>query len=149
MATLPNSFAVTNTNLDFPGGAVDKNLPVQETTGSIPGLGRFHMPQSNWTLQLQLLKPACSSVCALQQEEPPQWEARAPHWRVGPACCNWRKPTQSSNEDSVHPKINKYFLKNRKRKTWVCFNAVDMLGNYLSVMWISHFTFLCLICRKC
>ena len=30
---------------DFPGGAVDRNLPVNaEGMGSIPGLGRFHMP---------------------------------------------------------------------------------------------------------
>ena len=33
---------------DFPGGAVVKNLPVNAgITGSIPGLGRSHMPQSN------------------------------------------------------------------------------------------------------
>ena len=33
---------------DFPGGAVDKNLPANAgDMGSIPGLGRFHIPQSN------------------------------------------------------------------------------------------------------
>ena len=33
---------------DFPGGSVDKNLPVNPgDMGSIPGPGRFHMPQSN------------------------------------------------------------------------------------------------------
>ena len=33
---------------DFPGGAVDKNRPASAgDTGSIPGLGRLHMPQSN------------------------------------------------------------------------------------------------------
>ena len=33
---------------DFPDGAVDKNPPANvEDTGLIPGLGRFHMPQSN------------------------------------------------------------------------------------------------------
>ena len=33
---------------DFPGGAVDKNLPASAGhTGSIPGLGRFHMPWGN------------------------------------------------------------------------------------------------------
>ena len=32
----------------FPGGAVVKNLPAKAgDTGSIPGLGRSHMPQSN------------------------------------------------------------------------------------------------------
>ena len=33
---------------DFPGGAVVKNPPASVgDTGSIPGLGRSHMPQSN------------------------------------------------------------------------------------------------------
>ena len=33
---------------DLPGGRVDRNLPDNaEDTGSIPGLGRLHMPQSN------------------------------------------------------------------------------------------------------
>ena len=33
---------------DFPGGAVDKNLPANaEGTSSIPGPGRFHMPWNN------------------------------------------------------------------------------------------------------
>ena len=33
---------------DFPGGEVDKNLPANAgDTDSIPGLGRFHMPQKN------------------------------------------------------------------------------------------------------
>ena len=32
----------------FPGGAVDKNPPANAgDTGSIPGPGRSHMPQSN------------------------------------------------------------------------------------------------------
>ena len=34
--------------LDFPGGTVVKNLPANAgDTGSIPGLGRSHMPWSN------------------------------------------------------------------------------------------------------
>ena len=57
---------------DFPGGAVVKNPPANAgDTGSIPGLGRSHMLQSNWArapqlLSLrsrarepQLLKPTC------------------------------------------------------------------------------------------
>ena len=33
---------------DFPGGVVDKNLPANaEDTGSIPGLGRSHIPRGN------------------------------------------------------------------------------------------------------
>ena len=33
---------------DIPGGVVDKNLPASAgDTGSVPGLGRSHMPWSN------------------------------------------------------------------------------------------------------
>ena len=33
----------------FPGGAVVENLPINAgDTGSSPGLGRSHMPRSNW-----------------------------------------------------------------------------------------------------
>ena len=43
--------------LDFPGGPVDKNsLADGGDKGSIPGLGRFHMGQSNWSLCV--LEPA-------------------------------------------------------------------------------------------
>ena len=35
-------------NWDFPGGSVVKDPPASaRNTGSIPGLGRFHMPRSN------------------------------------------------------------------------------------------------------
>ena len=34
--------------LDLPGSTVDRNLPANAgDTGLIPGLGRFHKPQSN------------------------------------------------------------------------------------------------------
>ena len=50
---------------------------------------------------------ACASgACAPQQERPRLWEARAPRWRVAPACHNWRKPSRR-NEDPTQPKINK------------------------------------------
>ena len=43
---------------DFPGGLVAKNLPASTgDTGSISGPGRYHMPQSTWTREPQLLKP--------------------------------------------------------------------------------------------
>ena len=35
-------------NMDFPGGTVDKNPPANAgDMGSIPGPGRFQMPQNN------------------------------------------------------------------------------------------------------
>ena len=43
-----NIFLQKCVGLGFPGGAVDKNLPANAgDTGSIPGLGRSHMPRSN------------------------------------------------------------------------------------------------------
>ena len=38
----------------FPGGAVVENLPANAgDTGSSPGLGRSHMPRSNWAREPQ------------------------------------------------------------------------------------------------
>ena len=74
-------------NQGFPGGAVVKNPPANAgDTGSSPGLGRSHMPQSNELLSLssgarkpQLLSPRATiteahapRVCAPQQEKPLQ-----------------------------------------------------------------------------
>ena len=42
---------------------------------------------------------ACASgACAPRQERPRWWEARAPRWRVAPACRNWRKPSRRSED---------------------------------------------------
>ena len=89
----------------FPGGTVVKNPPANAgDTGSSPGLGRSHMPQSNEACAPQLLS-LCSRArgpqllslhattteahapraCTPQQEKPPQWEARTLQQRVAPA----------------------------------------------------------------
>ena len=49
LQTVPLSYALLNEEvLDFLGGAVVKNPPANaRDTGSIPGQGRSHMPQSN------------------------------------------------------------------------------------------------------
>ena len=45
------SFLVKNLAQDFPGGAVNKNLPANAgNVGSIPGQGRFHMPWGQLSL---------------------------------------------------------------------------------------------------
>ena len=82
-----------------------KNPPASAgDTGSSPGPGRFHMLQSNkgrepqlLSLRSRALEPQLLSLCAatteacvprapaLQQEKPPQWEARAPQGSVAPA----------------------------------------------------------------
>ena len=48
----------------FPGGAVVENPPANAgDTGSSPGLGRSHMPWSNWAREPQLLSVRVWSLC--------------------------------------------------------------------------------------
>ena len=49
----------------FPGGAVVENLLANAgDTGSSPGLGRSHMPRSNWAREPQLLSLRVWSLCS-------------------------------------------------------------------------------------
>ena len=58
------SFQIKNNIGGFPGGTVVKNLPANAgDTGSSPGLGRSHMPRSNWAREPQLL-----SLCSRAHE---------------------------------------------------------------------------------
>ena len=53
----------------FPGGAVVENLPADAgDVGSSPGLGRSHMPQSNWAREPQLLSLHVWSLCSATRE---------------------------------------------------------------------------------
>ncbi|KAJ8797069.1 hypothetical protein J1605_001879 [Eschrichtius robustus] len=53
----------------FPGGAVVENLPANAgDTGSSPGLGRSHMPRSNWAREPQLLSLRIWSLCSATRE---------------------------------------------------------------------------------
>ena len=55
--------------LGFPGGAVVENLPASAgDTGSSPGLGRSHMPRSNWAREPQLLSLCVWSLCSATRE---------------------------------------------------------------------------------
>ena len=68
-----------------PGGTVVKSPPANAgDTGSSPGLGRSHMPQSNWAGAWQLLSLR-SRARAPQQEKPLHWEAHTPQQRAAPA----------------------------------------------------------------
>ena len=56
--TLDQQSIKTSTSRDFPGGAMVKNLLASAgDTGSSPGPGKPHMPQSNKARAPQLLKP--------------------------------------------------------------------------------------------
>ena len=55
--------------LGFPGGAAVENLPANAgDTGSSPGLGRSHMPWSNWAREPQLLSLRVWSLCSATRE---------------------------------------------------------------------------------
>ena len=53
----------------FPGCAVVENLPANAgNTGSSTGLGRSHMPWSNWAREPQLLSLRVWSLCSATRE---------------------------------------------------------------------------------
>ena len=53
----------------FPGGAVVESLPANAgDTGSSPGLGRSHMPRSNWAREPQRLSLRVWSLCSATRE---------------------------------------------------------------------------------
>ena len=55
--------------MGFPGGAVVENLPANvRDTGSSPGLGRAHMPRSNWAREPRLLSLCVCSLCSATRE---------------------------------------------------------------------------------
>ena len=61
---LPPFTAQNSLYLGFPGGAAVENLPANaRDTGSSPGLGRSHMPRSNWAREPQLLSLRVWSLC--------------------------------------------------------------------------------------
>ena len=48
MVVSPETIAIKKQSQDFPGGAADNNPPARVgDMGSIPGLGRVHMPPGN------------------------------------------------------------------------------------------------------
>ena len=53
----------------FPGGAAVESPPANAgDTGSSPGLGRSHMPWSNWAREPQLLSLRVWSLCSATRE---------------------------------------------------------------------------------
>ena len=64
-------FSSQNHKVGFPGGPVVKNPPANAgDTGSIPGPGRFHMPQGSWAHEPQLLSPGAATREATARSSP-------------------------------------------------------------------------------
>ncbi|KAJ8786832.1 hypothetical protein J1605_023359 [Eschrichtius robustus] len=76
----------------FPGGAVVENLPANAgDTGSSPGLGRSHMPRSNWAREPQLLSLRVWSLCSATREAAIGTRVRALVWE-DPTCHGATRP---------------------------------------------------------
>ena len=90
----------------FPGGAVVEDLPANAgDTGSSPGLGRSHMPRSDWAREPQLLSLLVWSLCSATREAA---IVRGLHtaMKSGP-CLPQLEKALAWNEDPTQPKINK------------------------------------------
>ena len=98
----------------FPGGAVVENPPANAgDTGSSPGLGRSHMPQSGWASEPQLLSLRVWSLCSATGEAaivrgPCTAMKSGPRtaMKSGPRLPQLEKAL-ARTEDPTQPKINK------------------------------------------
>ena len=98
-------------NIDLgrlPGGSVVIHLPVQETriqslVWEDPTYLRETKPETHnyWADMLQVLKPTCPRVSALEQEKPLQLEAHASPGRAAPL--TETRASSHSSEDPAQP----------------------------------------------
>ena len=92
--------------LGFPGGAVVESLPANAgDTGSSPGLGRSHMPRSNYAREPQLLSLRVWSLCSATREAATVRGPRTAMKKSGPhlpqlekALAQKRRPNTAINE---------------------------------------------------
>ena len=98
-------------SMGFPGSSVVKNSPVNaEVMGSIPGPGRSHTPQSNYTCVpqlpshlLQLPWSVHPRACAPQQRSHRNEKSGAPQLESSPRLPQLEK-SPCSNKDLAHQK---------------------------------------------
>ena len=98
----------------FAGGAVGENLPANAgDTGSSPGLGRSHMPWSNWAREPQLLSlciwslcPAMGGAAIVKGPRTAMKSGPRPAMKSGLHLPQLEKAL-AQNEDPTQPKINK------------------------------------------
>ena len=101
---------------DLPGSPVVENPPANAgDTGLIPGLGIFHLPQSNEPHVPQLWR-LCSRACALRQEKPQQWEAHAPQQECSPRSPQPEKDNEQ--QEGLSAAKDKGLLINLKKERW-------------------------------
>ena len=98
----------------FPGGAVVESLPANAgDTGSSPGLGRSHMPWSDWAREPQLLSlrvwslcPAAGGAAVVRGPRTAMKSGPRTAMKSGPRLPQLEKAL-ARTEDPTQPKINK------------------------------------------
>ena len=111
----------------FPGGSMVKNSPVNAgDTGSIPGLGRSHMPWSNYA-HVTTTEAHDPRASASQPEKPWQWETHTPQLE---------KCSRSSEDPAqqINTQIHLFFL-NAENPRYPVLQEVTG-GNSLAVQWL-------------
>ena len=92
----------------FPGGAVVESLPANAgDTGLGPGLGRSHMPRSNWAREPQLLSLCSTTREAVMVRGPHTAMKSGPHLpQLEKALAQKRRPNIAINQ-SINQSLKK------------------------------------------
>ena len=100
-----------------------ENLPANAGgTGSSPGLGRSHMPQSNWAREPQLLSLRIWSLCSATREavivrDPRTAMRSGPRLpQLGKALAQKRRPNTAINKIKINKHRTKNLFKKKKNK---------------------------------
>ena len=89
----------------FPGGAVVENLPANAgDTGSSPGLGRSHMPRSDWARGPQLLSLRVWSLCPARNGRGRNSERPAHHDEEWPQLATTRESPRTKQRPNTAKK---------------------------------------------
>ena len=111
----------------FPGGAVVENLPANAgDMGSSPGLGRSHMPRTNWAREPQLLSLRVWSLRSATREAA---TVRGPRtaMKSGPRSQELEKALAQKRRPNTHQKINQSinkFIKKKKKDFFLSFKSL-------------------------
>ena len=110
-------------DVGFPGGAVVENLPANAgDTGSSPGLGRSHMPRSNWAHEPQLLSLRIWSLFSARTEAaimrgPRTAMKSGPHSpQLEKALAQKRRPNTAKKNKKINLKSSYQNSKKKKKR---------------------------------
>ena len=115
--------------LGFPGGAVVENLPANAgDTGSSPGLGRSHMPRSDWAREPQLLSLSVWSLCSATREAAIVRGPRTAMKKSGPRLLQLEKVLAQKWRPNTAKNKQTNKTKNKNWKQSSCPSAVEWLN---------------------